>query len=132
MNEELKPVALYSGVLKRNDKQSGHPGFATNGDLTDFLIRRQFLEMESKRIKEVLAEAEAELKNRQERLIGVRDSTYAGLRNHLDRLQKQAREQQVQVGGLKDLPKSAERYIRRTTRQLLAPRKPSLGETADS
>ena len=121
MNGELKPGAVSSGFAQRNDRPGNHPGFATEGGLNEFLIRRQLLGMESRRIKEVLAEADAELKNRQDRLIGVRDGTYAGLRNHLDRLEEQAREQQARVGGLKNLPRTAERYIRRSVKRLLAP-----------
>ncbi len=131
MNGELKPGAVSSGFAQRNDRPGNHPGFATEGGLNEFLIRRQLLGMESRRIKEVLAEADAELKNRQDRLIGVRDGTYAGLRNHLDRLEEQAREQQARVGGLKNLPRTAERYIRRSVKRLLAPPKETSTETTD-
>jgi SAM-dependent methyltransferase len=132
MNEELKPDEVSSGAVQRNDRQGDHPWFATDAELKDFLIRRQLLEMESKRIKEVLDEAEAELKNRQDRLIGVRDGTFASLRNHLERRQEQAREQQARAGGLQNLPKAAERYIRRRVKQLFGSRKkPAAGEAAD-
>ncbi len=131
MNEELKPDAVSSGAVQRNERQGDHPGFATDAELKDFLIRRQLLQMESKRIKEVLDEAEAELKNRQDRLIGVRHGTFTALRNHLERLQEQVREQQARVGGLQNWPKAAERYIRRRVKQLFRSRKkPAAGEAA--
>ena len=121
VNEELKPTALSS---------ADYSGVTTSDDLNDFLIRRQLLEMESKRIEEVLAEAEAELKNRQERLIGVRHGASTSLRVHLDQMEELARaDQQARVGGLKALPKAVERYVRRGVKQLLGSRKPVSGET---
>ena len=70
MNEELKPSALSSGLVQegRSNKTTAQ-SFATAGDLNSFLIRRQLLTMESKRIQELLLEAEAELKAKQDDLV---------------------------------------------------------------
>ena len=108
MNEELKPSALSSErcTRKRQARRSSRLCEPMD-DLNNFLIRRQLLEMEGKRINEVLAEAEAELKNRQDRLIGVRDGASSSLRDHLDQHRRTGSgRQQAQVGSLENLPRS--------------------------
>jgi hypothetical protein len=72
------PQALCKG---RTNKTT--PSFATPGDLNNFLIRRQLLTMEGKRIQELLLDAEAELKAKQANLVDVRDRVLAALRDHL-------------------------------------------------
>ncbi len=54
--------------------------------MDNFLIRRQLLTMESKRIQTVLAETEAEVKLNQGDLAYLRDRVLTALREHLDRL----------------------------------------------
>ena len=101
-------------------------------NIDEFLISRQLMTLESKFIQEMIAVNEDELKNRKDRLIGVRDGTYASLRNHFDRLEEQVREQQARDEGLKNLPKRAERYIRRHAKQLLASQKSASKETTEN
>src|SRR5580698_7445108 len=84
MNEELRPSALSSGLVQGKNKQDDHSRFATPGDLNNFLIRRQLLGMEARRIQELLGEAEGELKAKQDRLVDVHDRVLAAFRNHLD------------------------------------------------
>src|SRR5271170_7977294 len=79
MNEELKPSALSSGLMPADNKQDERQSFATVQDLTMFLIRRQLLTIESKRIQELLLEAEAELRDKQNNLIIIRDRVVAAL-----------------------------------------------------
>ena len=50
MNEELKP--LSSGLMQADTKQVERQSFATAQDLNSFLIRRQLLTIERKRIQE--------------------------------------------------------------------------------
>jgi SAM-dependent methyltransferase len=138
MNEEFKSGALPRGVAESNDEQGHHPVFATNADLNDFLIRRQLLAMQSKRIQELLAEAEAELKNRQVRLVDIRHGALASLRDHFAQLEEHARIEKLRRAAsltpsqkLKNLPKAAERSIRRRGKQLFASRKTVLAEATD-
>ena len=84
MNEELKSGALSSGLLQGKPKQDDHPSSATPSDLNNFLIRRQLLGMEARRIQELLREAEVELKAKQGNLVDVHDRVLASLRNRLD------------------------------------------------
>ena len=129
MNEELKPSALSSGLVQRNDKQGDHPEVRDRADLNDFLIRRQLLAMEGKRIQELLREAEAELKARQDRLVGVRDRVLAALRNHLELHEELARIKILGRGQLQNLPRTVERYIRRRVKKIFASRKPPASTT---
>ena len=80
MNEELKPGALSSGLVQGNNKQDDRSGFAATDDLNNFLIRRQLLIMESKRIKELLIEAEAEVKAKARTLRYSRSGAYIASR----------------------------------------------------
>ena len=124
MNEELKPSALSSGLVQGKNTQDGHPSFATPGDFNNFLIRRQLLGMEARRIQELLREAEDELKAKQDHLIDVHDRVLAALRNHLDLQDELARIESLRRQRLENLPRTVERYIRRRAKKLFAYLKP--------
>ena len=83
MNEDFKSGAPPSGLVERKNKPDDHAGSATLGDLNEFLIHRQLLAMEAKRIQDLLREAEIELKSKQDHLIDIRDRVLASLRGHL-------------------------------------------------
>jgi SAM-dependent methyltransferase len=120
MNEELKPSALSSGLVQGKNKQDNHSRFATPGDLNNFLIRRQLLGMEARRIQELLGEAEVELKAKQDRLVDVRDRVLAAFRNHLDLQDELAKLEILRRERLENLPRTVERYIRRRGKRLFA------------
>jgi SAM-dependent methyltransferase len=124
MNEELKPGELSSGLVQGKNKQDDHSSFATPGDLNNFLIRRQLLGMEARRIQELLRDGEAELKAKQDHLADVRDRVLAALRNHLDLQEELARIEILRREQLENLPRTVERYIRRRGKRLFAYLKP--------
>ena len=65
MNEELEQRARSSGLGQRKDDKKGNRlNFGAVDELDSFLIRRQLLTMERKRIQTVLADTEAEVKVR--------------------------------------------------------------------
>ena len=129
MNEELKPSALSSGLVQGKIKQDDHSSSATPGDLNNFLIRRQLLGMEARRIQELLREEEAELKAKQDHLVDVRDRVLAALRNHLDLQDELARIEILRREQLENLPRTVERYIRRRGKKLFAYLKPRASTT---
>ena len=124
MNEELKPSALSSGLMQADTKQVERQSFATAHDLNSFLIRRQLLTIESKRIQELLLETEAELTARQANLVDIRDRVLATLRDHLNLQDELARVESLRRQRLENLPRTVERYIRRRAKKLFAYRKP--------
>ena len=124
MNEELKPSALSSGLMQADTKQVERQSFATAHDLNSFLIRRQLLTIESKRIQELLLETEAELTARQANLVDIRDRVLATLRDHLNLQDELARVESLRRQRLENLPRTVERYIRRRAKKLFAYLKP--------
>ena len=120
MNEEFKPGALPSGLVERKNEQDGHPGPATPGDLNNFLIQRQLLAMEGRRIRDLLREAEIELRARQDNLIDVRDRIVGSLRAHLGHLDELAQAENLNRQRLENLPRMAERYLRPKGKRLFA------------
>ncbi len=124
MNEELKPGTLSSGFVQRTNKEDEGPRFATAQDLNNFLIRRQLLTLESKRIKDLLIEAEDEVKAKQNSLDSLRDRVGLSLGEHVALLEQHLREElasreRLESGReLKDLLKIGERYIRRWRKRL--------------
>ncbi len=120
MNEELKPSALSSGPVEGNDKQDERPSFATPDDLNNFLVRRQLLAMEGRRIEDLLIEAEAELRAKQDHLVDICDRA----RDQLDHLDELARVESLRRRSLENLPRTVERYIRRRGKKLFAYLKP--------
>jgi ADP-heptose:LPS heptosyltransferase len=128
MNEELKPGALSSGLVQGKSERDDHPSFAIAGDLNNFLVRRQLLIMESKRIQSILLEANAEVKAKQDHLADIRDRAMPSLRDQIAR-----RESADNRPKLKDLPRTAERYVRKRLKRLLAsPKRSSAGITDSS
>ena len=100
--------------------------FGAVDELNSFLIRRQLLTMESKRIQTVLADTEAEVKVRQGDLVDIRDGVLTALREHLGRQEEVARVESLNRQKLENLPRNAERYLRRRVKKLLAHLKPQL------
>ena len=124
MNEESKPDAFPSDLVERKNKQDDHPGSATLADLKNFLIRRQLLLIENKRIQELLLEAETELKARRHNFIDILDCVLAALRAHLAHLDELARVEILRRQRPKNLPRMAERYVRHRVKRLFASLKP--------
>jgi hypothetical protein len=124
MNEELKPSALSAGLMPAHNKQDERQSFATAQDLSKFLIRRQLLTIESKRIQELLLEAESELRDKQNNLIVIRDRVVAALRDHLNHQDELARTESLRRQRLDSLPRTVERYIRRRRKKLFGYLKP--------
>ena len=122
MNEELKPSALSSDLVQRKDIQDDSPG--ASDDLNNFLIRRQLLAIEGKRIQELLLEAETELKARQSNLVDTRDRVLSSLRDQLAHLDELARLEILRRQSLENLPRTVERYIRRRAKKIFARLKP--------
>ena len=91
MNEELEQSARSSGLGQGKDKQDDCPNFEAADELDDFLIRRQLLAMESKRIQTVLADTAAEVKSKQGDLVNLRDRVLTSLRERLHRQEEAAR-----------------------------------------
>src|SRR5579871_5498762 len=124
MNEEFKPDAFPSGLVEWKNQQDEHPGSATLANLKDFLIRRQLLTIENKRIKELLLEAEIELKARRHNFIDILDRVLAALRAHLAHLDELARVETLRGQRPENLPRMAERYFRRRVKRLFGSLKP--------
>ena len=125
MNEEPKPSAPPSGQIQENGQQDESYGFAAANTLSNFLIRRQLLTLEGKRIRELLLEADTELKAKQDHLVGIRDRVLSALEEltSIETLQRQR---------LNTLPRRVERYIRRRRKELFAYRNPGAStETTD-
>ena len=128
MNEELEQRGRSSGLGQRkDDKQGNRLNFGAVDELNSFLIRRQLLTMESKRIQTVLADTEAEVKVRQGDLVYLRDGVLTALREHLGRQEEVARVESLNRQKLENLPRNAERYLRRRVKKLLAHLKPRFG-----
>ena len=125
MNEELKPGALSSG-LAPGKEQNAHPRHSAASELNDFLVRRQLLAMESQRIQSVLVEIENENKGRQSQLVDFRNRVLASIREHRAlrelalREERARRESRERKQTLRDLAKTAERYLRRKGKQLVS------------
>ena len=124
MNEEFKPDAFPSGLVERKNKPDDHTGSATLADLKNFLIRRQLLVIENKRIKELLLEAEKELKASRHNFIDILDRVLAPLRAHLARLDELARVDILRGQRPENLPRMAERYVRHRVKRLFGSLKP--------
>ena len=119
MKEELKPSALSSGDLQGKNKQDGHLNLANLGDLNNFLIRRQLLALEGIRVRELLLEAETDLKGKQDNLLYIRDRVFASLRDHLAHHDELIRIENLRRQRLENLPRTVERYLRRRVKRLL-------------
>jgi ADP-heptose:LPS heptosyltransferase len=118
MDEQHKGGTPFSAPVQRTDNEDNETSFALAGDLKDFLIRRQLLGMESKRIEAVRLESEDWVKAAQAELARRRDRVFAFLRDHSDRIEELAQVERLkQKRALKDLPKTAERYIRQKAKQ---------------
>jgi SAM-dependent methyltransferase len=124
MNEEFKPDALPSGLVERKNKQDDHLNSATLANLTNFMIRRQLLVIENKRIKELLLEAEKELKASRHNFIDILDRVLASLRAHLAHLDELARVEILRRQRPENLPRMAERYVRHRVKRLFGSLKP--------
>ena len=113
----------------REDKQDDHSSFATPGDLNNFLIRRQLLGMEARRIQELLREAEAELKAKQDHLVDVRDRVLAALRIILIFRMNWPGSKVLEGSSWRICHRTVERYIRRRAKRLFAYLKPRASTT---
>ena len=105
--EESKPSALSVSFVQEENEQDDAPGFTATGSLSDFLIRRQLLTMEGKRIQEIIVESDADIKAAKDHLSGYRDAVLAGLPSRLA-----GNEWPKRRPKLRELPRTAERYIR--------------------
>ena len=130
MSDELEPGALSAGPVQGKDKQGDRPNFEAGGELDNFLIRRQLLTVESKRIQTVLAETEAKVKLNQGDFAYLHDRVLTALREHLDRQEEVARVENRSRNRLENLPKNAERYLRLRGKKLLAHLKPGSAAVA--
>ncbi len=124
MNEEFEADAFHSGLVERKNKPDDDSGFATLADLKNFLIRRQLLAIENKRIKELLLEAEKDLKASRHNFIDILDRVLAPLRSHLARLDELARVEILRGQRPENLPRMAERYVRHRVKRLFGSLKP--------
>jgi SAM-dependent methyltransferase len=131
MDEELRLNALSSDVVPGTIKQGDFPSFAMTEGLNNFLLRRQLLTTESKRIQELLLEEEAEVRAKQDLIAALRDRVLSSLREH-QALREQAMREELALREnlerrlrVKDLPKIAERYVRRKGKKLFAYTKPT-------
>ena len=132
MNEELEQRARSSGLGQRKDDKKGNRlNFGAVDELDSFLIRRQLLTMERKRIQTVLADTEAEVKVREGDLVYLRDGVLTALREHLGRQEEVARVESLNSQKLENLPRNAERYLRRRVKKLLAHLKPDSAADPD-
>ena len=132
MNGKPKSGVRSSGPGQGNNGQDDRFNFQSTDELSRFLIRRQLLMMESKRIQELLIESEADVKLRRGNLNNIRYRVLTSLRAHLDRQENVARIESAEQQKLKNLPRNAERYIRRRGKQLFASRRPSSGVIRES
>jgi hypothetical protein len=125
MSQKRKSAALAFGLVQGRNQQDDPCAIGTEVDLDNFLLRRQLLRMESKRIQELLLEAEVELRAQQDHLDFLHDAMFLAFRD-LAEIPKEKPK-------LKDLPKTTERYVRRKTKRFLAHLKTSsVGTTAGS
>jgi Glycosyltransferase family 9 (heptosyltransferase) len=132
MSEERKPTALSSGSAPGKIQQDDPSTMAIAGDLNNFFVRRQLLTMESKRIQDLLLEAEDELKAKQDNRDLLRDKVFAAFRDPVETPKNDLAETPKKKPKLKYLPKTTERYIRRRAKQLFAGlRTGSAGITGD-
>jgi ADP-heptose:LPS heptosyltransferase/SAM-dependent methyltransferase len=131
MSEELKPGALSSGVASGTIKQGDPTSFPVPEDLSNYLVRRQLLAAESKRIREIFLEEDAEVKAKQRSIVALHDRVLASLREHQALREQAAREERALRKNLesrlrvKDLLRVTERYIRRKGKRLFADLKPA-------
>src|SRR5271157_5990062 len=141
MNQVLRLSTLSADRAQQKNKNEKRSSFDTTRKLSNFLVRRRLLTIESESIQSSLAEIEAEIKAGQERLVALRDRVLASLRQHLAgretalREELALRERFERRGNLKSLPKTAERYIRLKGKQILAYLKPAsaaVAETSDA
>jgi SAM-dependent methyltransferase len=133
MNEELKPSALSPSLaLGINERERA--GYLSAGELNDFLLRRQLLAMERKKIQAALDEVEGEKKSRQDHLINYRAHVLASLLEHRAIREQALREERAlrqslgRMPNLRELGKSAERYVRRTGKRLVGHSKAAVPE----
>jgi Glycosyltransferase family 9 (heptosyltransferase) len=132
MTEERKPTALSSGSAPGKNQQDDPSTMAIAEDSNNFFVRRQLLTMESKRIQDLLLEAEDELKVKQDNLDLLRDKVFAAFRDPAETPRNDPAETPKKKPKLKDLPKTTERYVRRKAKQLFAGlRTGSAGTTGD-
>jgi Glycosyltransferase family 9 (heptosyltransferase) len=120
MNEELKPGAFSSGFVQGSNKRDEGPDFIMTSSLNNFLIRRQLLAIESKRIQYLLGEAARDLKDKKDNIVTIRDRVLVDLRDHLDHQNELVRMEGLRKKRLDSLPRAAERYIRRRVKRLFS------------
>src|ERR1700729_3864175 len=101
MSQKRKSAALAFGLVQGRNQQDDPCAIGTEVDLDNFLLRRQLLRMESKRIQELLLEAEVELRAQQAHLDFLHDAMFLAFRD-LAEIPKEKPK-------LKDLPKTTER-----------------------
>jgi ADP-heptose:LPS heptosyltransferase len=130
MNEQFKRPALSIRADRRSEKWDNETSSAIRGDLKRFLIHRQLLAIESKKIQGLRLEAEASVKAKQDDLANLRDRAFAFLGDLSKKRMEQAAEVERlrQRGTLKTLPKTLERHIRQKAKQLFVrPKSTSAG-----
>ena len=98
MSEERKPAPPITVAINR--------------DLNNFLVRRQLLAMEGKRIQDLLLEAEGEVKANQDHLDFLRDTMFTAFRGLAETSKEKLK--------LKDLPKTTERFVRLKAKKLIS------------
>jgi hypothetical protein len=119
MNEQFKRPALSLRADRRTEKWDNETSSAIIGDLKEFLIHRQLLAIENKKIQGLRLEAEASVKAKQDDLADLRDRAFAFLGDHSNRKEQAAEVERLrQRGTLKTLPKTLERHIRQKAKQL--------------
>jgi ADP-heptose:LPS heptosyltransferase len=112
MKNQHKGREPFSAPGQRTDREDTKTSFATAESFNEFLVHRQLLAMESKRIEALFAEAEDSVKAKQNEFPHLRDRAFGFVRAHVERPKIKRT--------LRDLPKTAERYVRQKGKQLLA------------
>jgi hypothetical protein len=131
MNHAIRLSALSSSPAQGKNQTNDLHNLHMTGGESDFLARRRLLTIESKRIQDSIVEIETEIKARQDHLAVFRDRVTASLGEHLAEREKALREELARRESLergariKNLPKNAERFVRRKGKQLLAYLKPA-------
>lgn len=126
MNHALRLRTLSSGLRQGKNKKDNRQNVYFAGDVSNFLLRRRLFTLENKRIKTALVEIEADIKARRDHLGDIRERVRASLHGHLALRQKALREELAAREGpqrrekIRNLPKTAERFIRRMGQRFFA------------
>ena len=124
MSEQFRRLVLSLRADRRTEKWDNETSSAITGDLKEFLIHRQLLAIENKKIQGLRLEAEASVKAKQDELANLRDRAFAFLGDHSNRMEQVAEVERLrQRGTLKTLPKKLERHIRQKAKQLFVRQK---------